>query len=1017
MAGSLHNAWSEWDASAWNTALFRYFFEVTEQAAGPVTRLMVTPEELRRATGDTEAEVERIKEAFLDAIRVPPREFRRRLSTRQLDRHGEWRTSEIPPFVVYLLFTCFVASSVEADVVDDGVFRSRLRTLMRHPEGASYALEGLAGLWEAFARWLRCKRQRGAPYRELVLPDPGGMTRIGYSIRLAFPPRKDHLRLIQLLHDEGFDRDPPVEAVLHVVGSRIGGFSQRFREVYDNFRLAFFWGHTPQLGAHPFWSAVRDALVRAPVTVVADSASARFQLFMESDAELSAELILATQTAEIGNGRITVLRAEQPLSEYPYIVAIAGEEGGARRAVGSLLAGDYRHLPRTLERSPVGIAVKQGVLLFRLNEIGLRELSTSRPEEGKIWALVRKELVDPFRRIFPEDDRPTPVPSRYQRWYEFPCFDGSVFRGLGTSTPPGLEYIRCLQPTVSGTRIHLSGGVPVDGGYLGLSDCLPIVRVAGGDKVVLASIEENPDSVDNRERPRLELTRRTDDTFEFPRSKDLVLDGPHILTAWSGEHVIGRRRIDFRGLVAWPTYERPTDPNDWLVEAADVDMVAPTTDPALPEAREEPQTNSQRYPVDRGCPCRRRPGATRLTLASFPEVRVGVRAFIADRDDEWALARFMEISAGLAIRRKGIPEPEFLDRLGDVLGIDDYCTLWDVARAWVEAGFFDLLARRNWRGRSYFARDPRLVVWRTTGGFHATLMGITPRHVRNRIENAARSVDVSTRLTTSHSRWVPPLLSWTAQSCEVFDRIASESGLQLRHWLVPPDTYVAHITGILSNTDPPGEPHGYELRGHWNWERGQFTREPPSSDTPVVVEWYDRPDRQQLFLVKHDGTPYWSSHSRNWALLVAYTLAGIPPFEKVGESILVRGVSGQVYLPLPLSRAIAAMAEAPPGPATLNDRRWTYAYSFRSRAERDELLRLLWGGGISEAILRRVRWLVELIRAHNASNVRLIALPPGVRNALLRHAEFPEFATMATMNVPPSILPHIYAVIAEIENQ
>src|SRR5690606_40671199 len=119
---------------------------------------------------------------------------------------------------------------------------------LRHPEGAGYALEGLAVLWEAFARWLRCKRQRGAPYRELVLPDPGGMTRIGYSIRLAFPPRKDHLRLIQLLHDEGFDRDPPVEAVLHVVGSRIGGFSQRFRGVYDNFRLAFFWGHTPQLG-------------------------------------------------------------------------------------------------------------------------------------------------------------------------------------------------------------------------------------------------------------------------------------------------------------------------------------------------------------------------------------------------------------------------------------------------------------------------------------------------------------------------------------------------------------------------------------------------------------------------------------------------------------------------------------------------------------------------------------------------------------------------------------------------
>lgn len=1015
MADSPRSSWLEWDAPAWNTALFRHFFGATGPDVRPVTRLVVTPEELRRTTGDTGVDPERVKEAFLDAVRLRPRDFRRKLSDGQLDRKGDWPESRVPPFVVYLLFTCFVVSSIETEVIREGDFRKRLRTLLDHPESTTYPLEGLAALWNAFACWLDRRRREGAPYRALILPDPGWMVRIGHSIRLAFPPPKDQIRLMQLLHDGGFDRDPPVGAVLHAVGTRIVGFSQRFREAFENFRRAYLQGDV-DLDDHPFWSAVRDAIARPPVALGPEDAPARFQLFMESDAELSAEVVLTMNTADIEGESVRISRADQPLDDFPYILDFDDAEDGTRRAAESLLGGDCRRFPRALRQSPVRIAVEQGVLLFRPNEFGLRELATSRPEDGRIWALVRRDLVNPFRSIFPVSDRPTPVPSRYPSWHEFPSFDGSLLARLGRSLPAGLENVRCLQPTVLRPQIHLSGGVPVDGGYLGLPDCLPTVRVSGADRVILSSVELDHDDVKAVERARLQKVQHVGDTFEFPWDEDLVLDGAFTLAAWSGEEVIAQRRVDFRELVVWPAYSRPTDPKDWLVEAAGPDMAPRTSDPAAPESLEGPRASSTRGGSGSVRPASPRIRELRLSARSFSERRVSVREFHADRDADRPLARFMEISAGLAIQRKGIPEPEFLDRLGDVLRIDDYRTLWDVARAWVEAGFFDSLARRGWKGRLYFARDPRLVVWKTGDTIHATLMGVAPRHVRRRVQEIARSLDVSIRPTTSHSRWVPALLSWSASSGEALRRLAAECDLRIHHYLMPPGTFPTSLADIVAGAELDGEPHGYELRGYWNWERGLFTRELGSNDVPVAVEWYDRSDRQPVFLVRRDGTPYWSSHSRNWALLVAYTLASIPPFELVGDSDLARGVSGQIYLPLPLSRAIAAVAETSPGPAMLDNDRWTYTYSLRSQTERAAVLRAIWGSGVNTVTVRRARWLAQLIREHNSRpNARTIALSPELRNALLRNLEIPEFTALAAMNVSPFVLPHIRALITEIE--
>ena len=180
--------WKNWDAAAWGQALLRHYFAGHD--ARPVSRLAISPEELAKAADASDSEAAAVREAFLAAVRCSPWAFRRHLSSASLESRA-WNRREPPPFLAYLFFTCFAAASLDADTAEEGVFRERLRQLLGHDEGTSYALGDLSMLWEAFAAWLQRRHDAGEAYRTLGLPDRGRMTLIGYSVRLAFPRRED----------------------------------------------------------------------------------------------------------------------------------------------------------------------------------------------------------------------------------------------------------------------------------------------------------------------------------------------------------------------------------------------------------------------------------------------------------------------------------------------------------------------------------------------------------------------------------------------------------------------------------------------------------------------------------------------------------------------------------------------------------------------------------------------------------------------------------------------------------
>jgi len=194
--------WREWKEVDWNEALFEHFFRDVDGKDQPVSRILVTEEELINVVSDKETDAHEVKEAFLNVIRTPSHiDFNKKITGYSTNIKVGYRENIIPPFFIILAFSCFVASPTEGDIRDAGDFRKRLAMLLNHDISTSdYPLTNLAHLWNSLSDWIDWVRIKGVSYRRLELPPKDRRVRIGYSINLAFPPRKDQIALVELLN-------------------------------------------------------------------------------------------------------------------------------------------------------------------------------------------------------------------------------------------------------------------------------------------------------------------------------------------------------------------------------------------------------------------------------------------------------------------------------------------------------------------------------------------------------------------------------------------------------------------------------------------------------------------------------------------------------------------------------------------------------------------------------------------------------------------------------------------------
>jgi hypothetical protein len=953
------NDWTRWNLQTWNERILSHFFRSNDERASPVVVLLATADELSRATGDTGANPDAVRDAFVEAVRLGIRRWKSLIEdgTDYEGWPGPPRRMLSPRFVAHLLFTCIAASESSEDLADEGSFVSRLRALTddQLPE---HSLQWLPRLWEHLRDWLAANEGR---YRPLLLPDPGTFTRIGYTVKLAFPDRRDQRQLSEMLDRAGLaGHEPPVGRVLALVASERNRFRRSFLLAYDEFRRLFeaSVGHTrPQLIQHRFWAAVREASLRGRGEATFSDVAVRLSLLGEEEEDRLALIAVADQQAETSELRF----AELPVAYGPWkftLVPRGNEIVDAfqlERTARAILDGSLR-LPR------VSSFVDQGLLPFVVGTHGLLELAGQDQLGDVSVALVRTTMAPDLLRMLGAGAATT-RPSSYDGWVQVhdPTLRTLPSEELDLTT---LKRTWILQESLSPTSIRLRGGIRVDDGWLGVHEVLPRVVAPGASTIVL-----NDASGD------LPLNRLGDDTWGFPR-RDLTGEFT-LVAALDGSE--DRRRIRFHAAPAAEAFKGPTEPDAWIVEevsgtgtlSSSVPLTTSPTDtdcsqlcertaylaPDVGAFASTPEEAAWRVVSfggtftgaratlrgDSAIPSRWVASASarrrwRKILfhssppSSDPEFeqarrkikghafadahvpRADVQQLVPDltpmrlSPPSSSVDRLVRIIAGRAASRSGIDLREWIELAQRVLEIDER-VLKRVTRAWVESGLVDIASNARWWHRSLFARTPRIVAFKVGDRVGASLSGLTLTNTVDEMRRNAARIGVLVEDRFSVSSLVPQTISVRASDARALEELASACRLSLQ-WL----DLGRVMRGVSSRHDGiSAPPEHYERTSRWlKWslKDGEYS--------DVLVEHSMRRDRPDYWLASRDGIGIWSydlNITRAWAA----ALLGEPVVTAANAEFLE---ANHGFVPLPIARVVSILGPALPGPTDVA----TYRY-------------------------------------------------------------------------------------------
>lgn len=945
------SAWKRWNLQVWNERLLAHFFRSDEEHNEPVVVLLVTGEELARATGDTEANPEDVRDAFLEAAHVGIRHSKSLIED-ATDYEG-WpnppHRALSPRFVAHLLFTCIAASESSDELADEGSFVSRLRTLTRD-QLPDNSLHWLPRLWEYLRDWLVANSDR---YRPLILPDPGGFTRIGYTIKLAFPDRRDQRQLSELLDRAGLSGcEPPVGRVLSLVASERDRFRRSFVDAYSEFRNLFETSTSDtqfRVRNHRFWAAIRDAALRGRGYVAATDVSARLSLLCAEEEDRLALFAVADQTSEdIGLGF-----AELPVPYGPWRFALMPRGSSALDAhqleqiTRAILNGSLR-LPGLSNQ------VDQGLLPLMVGAHGLLELAGREQLDEVSVALVRKEMVADLVRVMGRSSVVTHN-SSYDGWIEV--------HGLGLHTMPfqelegtTLSRTWILHQSLSPTSIRLRGGVRADDGWLGVREVLPRVVATGASAVVL-----------ERDSVRVALTRLEDGTWSFPPHD---LTGSFTLIA-SLDGREDRRKVVFHVTPSNAVFKAPKEPDAWILEeiggTGTLSRSLPfTVDRAKSRCSQVCERTA--YLGTNVGDFVRSPDTAAWRITSFGGKFIGARARMRGDDaipSAWASSanarrrwrkllfesvaswsdpgfeqarnrvkpyavghsglsrletqqcipdlspmrvpptservdRLIRVIAGRSAMRSGIDYREWSELARCVLDIDS-ALLGHVTRAWMEAGLIDVVSYARWRHRTVFARPPRIVAFEIDDYFGASISGLAPAIAAEEVRRAAVRIGMLVEDRFSVSSLVPGTIAVRAPDTQSLDELARTCQLNL-HWL----DLNCLLGGMSSRHEGASvPPQHYEHKScwsHWSLKGGEYAG--------VLFEHRVRPDRPDYWLVSSNGSRVWS-YDLNIARAWAASFLGDPIVISTDRISLE---ANHAYVPLPIARVTSILGAALPGP-------------------------------------------------------------------------------------------------------
>ncbi len=918
--------WSTWTITQWNEALLAYFFEDVHACRSPVGYLDVSSESLSKAVGAKQAEAPRVRDAFVSTVSgLPGRALGSFVKDAQRLRVG-WspKSQRVPPFLSHLLFSCMVASEVtDARTCNITHFRDRLQTLIHRADG----LHGDAFplMWQELVHFLDHARASGRPFRCLALPDPKHETIIGYSKRLAFPPRQDALRLLDCLNAEdllGFEPGP--SAIVRCLASRRGTFTSVLQDAFDEFRALVLTRDRALFNCRLF-GAISDICLRGhfiesegrsvPVGRLLMEDSDGFEMFLLFDAPLQSK-------------RDGVRTERTPYGEGDFEHLMLGLEEDASYPVDCLLSDRERCFLFEWGLGYLRPYLRRGVLLFQQTETGLFAFTNQVPAWGKVRMLVhidRWHALKQHLQVLGGHFRGERARGNW-RWV---CTDpSSLLDALTHPSCPnwfrkGYERIeRCLQ-------IDLIGGARHEGGWIGLAGCLPTVRCEGASSIVL---EE-----EIAEGRTFDLQRDEEDASMW-RMPHLRLEGLFCLLARDGSTALAQRRLLLIGGLDRQDYLRPADAARWSVEGG-----YPESDEAHPGTLTGPEAEGSHLSIRS-----KRQAEDRSAGPQDVDQRADHAAKIAaHRLEIWLGAR--------SLRRQGLSVAEVLDAVRRQFGVRRYDLVWDIVRSWQERGFIDRLDSKRFPQARYFAVRPHFVLYPTAEKkICAVLFGLSNVHLRLRIMRWAIYERIGFWLRPPADDYAPAQLVLEADRSSQLEDIVDEESLAAPTWLNAPSALLGTVPRHRMEPLPYLESNYWDelLHQAFLFEQGRFVdAEPQLKKEGVEVRRLRALRMPEYYAVFVDQTPLWWGASRNWALLCGYRYLDAKPlgFDEAGA--LVRRGSSGVFLPVLLARYLTVVGG---GPSVWTQGARSYRYVCEDRRLFGTLWMRLWGLSSGRSAQRRL---------------------------------------------------------------
>lgn len=827
----------KYDLHDWNSRLVEAVFFDRITASPEIRRIDATDSFLAHAGGFDD--VPAARKSFLDAMPHTECGVRLLFDPSVMDN---WTPADDDlPFYAQLHLT-ILAASAEESLQDVGEFRVRLAQMLGLELKDYVSRKSLPALWQYAQLWSANRAKRLGDTRQLILPEPGNETIIGYSKRLAFPGFRDQNHLAELFTRTGEDASSPLFRLLKILRSNLADFSDRFREEFNRFASILESSDTSLAVETPFWDViVETSWSRAQHSSQRVLAGCR----MEIDPTDPYDPGLWLYCRDVMDHAPELSRSTDDCLENGLVGWHCHDNGEPGKFVEAIRSQWRRNQYRSWLGDRLGRALNDGCVGFARDDQGRWFDVSSPPSAGVIWLILHRDrnwLRDAPKNLGKPIERfcaplagssswmlvgPIEMNDKLRAW-----LDACVFI-------PDFFAKRLMRPIVS-----VAGTVRrADGGYLYLPPMVPTFRCQGAQSGIA--------TVDHEGRKLSYKLEFFEDGLVLPEiaNDDLGHDFTMRVVAIDGTgRELAHSRYRFFDTSSSLGFKSVRNPSNWLESSVQGSLSTFSSSPFLEATNATEYSSSNKTDI---CP---------LTESRLPS-NLPIKMDPGDLDMRWT--RTTEILSAIFTRRYAYSLGESLELLDSIWGSRQ--DAWDRLNDLVQNGVIRLLHTRHWSSSVLVANHPFIVVHPNEDGVVVRIGGLLSSAMRSTVDQllGQRCIAVS-----SPDGSTAGALEYHLDEAAILTTLQFSTEWKMAHVDKLPVLQLPRFEDLFAGSVRQ-DLDGFAEEGKFTWsaQLGRFVGD-KSVETvlPRLERW--RVERQQdLYVLFRKDRSVWNTDCRTWALL------------------------------------------------------------------------------------------------------------------------------------------------------